>query len=254
MTKEQLGKTIKNIGKELDKRGPEIAIGVGIIGMVIASVEAVKVTPKAIELIEDKKEELEKDELNAKEIIEASWKCYLVPVIVGTASITCVIGASQTNWKRKTALATAYTITETKLNDYQEKVVSLLGKGKDKEIKSEIAKDKVRENPIQNVIIMDGKGDTNCYDVISGRYFRSDKETIRKVVNDLNSRMLKDGYISLNEFYYELGLPENTVGDLLGWHLDRGQIDIDFSSQLDAADNPCLVIDYRVAPVYDFMY
>ena len=112
----------------------------------------------------------------------------------------------------------------------------------------------MQENPIQNVIIMDGKGDTNCYDVISGRYFRSDKETIRKIVNDLNSRMLKDGYISLNEFYYELGLPENAVGDLLGWHLDRGQIDIDFSSQLDAADNPCLVINYRVAPVYDFMY
>lgn len=252
MRKEKIGETIKHLGNELDKYGPEIAVGVGLAGMIIASVEAVKVTPKALELIEEKKQETKKDQLEIKDVIEASWKCYAMPIVIGTASATCIIGASKTNWKRKTALTTAYTIGETKLIDYQNKVVSLLGKGKDKEIKENIAKDKIENNPIQNVVITDGSGDTVCYDVISGRYFKSNKETIRKIVNDLNMRLIDDGYVSLNDFYYELGLADSKVGDDLGWNISKGPINISFSSQLDAAGNPCLVIDYAVVPEYSY--
>ena len=39
---------------------------------------------------------------------------------------------------------------------------------------------------------------------------------------------------------------------MLGWNIDKGYIDLAFSSQLDANGTPCLVIDYQVAPVYDY--
>lgn len=42
------------------------------------------------------------------------------------------------------------------------------------------------------------------------------------------------------------------MGDMLGWNIDKGYIDLAFSSQLDANGTPCLVIDYQVAPVYDY--
>ena len=42
------------------------------------------------------------------------------------------------------------------------------------------------------------------------------------------------------------------MGDMLGWNIDKGYIDLAFSSQLDADGTPCLVIDYQVAPVYDY--
>lgn len=63
---------------------------------------------------------------------------------------------------------------------------------------------------------------------------------------------LEEMYVTLNDFYYELGLDGTKMGDMLGWSIDKGYIDLAFSSQLDANGTPCLVIDYQVAPVYDY--
>lgn len=65
-------------------------------------------------------------------------------------------------------------------------------------------------------------------------------------------RMLDEGYISLNDFYYEIALPETKLGDELGWHIDNGLVDLRFSSQLAEDGTPCLVIDYQIAPKYDY--
>ena len=59
-------------------------------------------------------------------------------------------------------------------------------------------------------------------------------------------------YASLNEFYDEIGLPPIEIGDKLGWNMDDGQIEVDFSSQLAADGTPCLVISFNVAPNYEY--
>jgi hypothetical protein len=59
-------------------------------------------------------------------------------------------------------------------------------------------------------------------------------------------------YISVNDFYYEIGLGNTKIGNDLGWHVDNGLIDLEFSSQLADDGTPCLVLDYRVAPRYDY--
>jgi hypothetical protein len=64
--------------------------------------------------------------------------------------------------------------------------------------------------------------------------------------------MRDEMYISLNEFYCEIGLSPVKMGDDLGWNIDTGYIDIEFSSQLAEDETPCLVINYKVAPRYDF--
>ena len=91
-----------------------------------------------------------------------------------------------------------------------------------------------------------------CFDVLSGRYFKSDIDLIKRVENNINKRMFNDMYISLNEFYIELGLEPIGIGDDLGWSVDKGMIDIDFSSQLADDGTPCLVIDYSVSPKYNY--
>lgn len=250
MTKDSLKKVATDISRKVNEHGPEIAIGCGVLGMTVAAIDAIRVTPKALVLLEEKKEELDVDELKPKEIIETTWKCYILPVVVGVASATCILGASKTNWKKKTAMATAYTITETRLSDYQKKAVELLGDEGEKQIRDAISKEKVEHNPVQNVIIKDTTGENVCYDTISCRYFKSDKETIRKIVNDLNYQLTTEGYVSLNDLYFELGLDPSSIGESLGWLLEYGPIDIDFSSHLDANGTPCLVVDYKNLPVY----
>ena len=48
---------VKNTKTALKKHSPEILTGIGIAGMITAAVMAVKATPKALTLIEEKKEE-----------------------------------------------------------------------------------------------------------------------------------------------------------------------------------------------------
>jgi hypothetical protein len=62
--------------------------------------------------------------------------------------------------------------------------------------------------------------------------------------------MRNDLTINLNEFYYEIGLDETDVGKYLGWDIDKGYIDIDFSSQLTEDGTPCLVVGFLTPPQY----
>ena len=63
-----------------------------------------------------------------------------------------------------------------------------------------------------------------------------------------------EDYISLNEFYYELGLDGSSIGDELGWNVADGLIELEFSAQLDTDGTPCIVIDYTIAPKRGFQF
>lgn len=253
MKKPNLSKIVKSVQTTVIKHSPEILTGIGIAGMITTTVMAVKATPKALMLIEEKKDEEHVDELTPVETIKTTWKCYIPAVITGTLSTACLIGAQSVSAKRNAALATAYTLSETALKEYQEKVVETIGEKKEQVIQDKVAKDKIEKDPVKNhEVIITQKGDTLCYDVISGRYFKSDMEKIRKAVNNLNYRLNSEMYISLNEFYYELGLRCTELGNELGWNIGDGLIDPKISAQLTEDGEPCLVIDYHIAPRYGF--
>lgn len=253
MNRNKIPKFILSVRNAAKKHSPEILTGIGIAGMITTAVMAVRATPKALILIEEKKDENGVDKLTAMETVKAAWACYIPAAIVGGVSVFCLIGASSANLRRNAALATAYTLSESALKEYQEKVVETIGEKKEQSVRDAIAKDKIEKNPIANrEVIITERGNTLCYDVISGRYFKSDIDKLRKAENELNRQMRDDMYISLNEFYYEIGLNNTKLGDDLGWNIDNGYIELNFSSQLTADGTPCLVIDYQVAPRYDY--
>ena len=221
--------------------------------MITTTVMAVRATPKALILIEERKEEIGAEKLEAMDMVKTTWACYIPAAITGTLSVACLIGASSVNARRNAALATAYTLSESALKDYQGKVIEMFGEKKNEAVKDAVAKDKVEKNPVvTREVIITEKGNTLCYDAISGRYFKSDIEKIKKAECELNRQMLDDMYVSLNDFYYEIGLDSVKLGDELGWNVDSGYIDLSFSSQLASDGTPCLVIDYSVAPRYDY--
>ena len=253
MFKEQLATASSETIRFLAKHKPEILTGLGITGMISSTVMAVSATPKAIIIIKNKKMESEANDLTTSEIIKAPWKCYIPATIVGVTSILCLISANSTNYKRNAALATAYALSERTLSEYRKKVISEIGEEKERDIKTAISKERIQNNPVQTQqIIITNKGNTPCYDPIIDRYFKSDIETIKKTVNELNRRMREEHTISLNDFYYELGLKSIDVGDNLGWNIDRGYIDVEFTSHLDPNGTPCLELIYKVIPIYEF--
>ena len=229
MNKPNLENAFKSVRLFTSKHTPEILTGIGIAGMVTTTVLAVKGTPKALKLIEMKKEEEGVDKLTALETVKTTWKCYIPAAVIGTASIACLVGASSVSMRRNAALATAYKLSETALTEYREKV------------------------PVsKNEVIITEKGNTLCYDYQSGRYFKSDIEKIKKAINEINRQMLLYDYVSLNEFYDELGLERTPMGDDLGWRVDRGYIEPRFSSHIADDGTPCIVLNYEVAPQHDY--
>ena len=251
--KKEITKSFLSLKTAIKKHSPEILTGIGIAGMITTTVMAVRATPKALILIEERKEEIGAEKLEAMDMVKTTWACYIPAAITGTLSVACLIGASSVNARRNAALATAYTLSESALKDYQGKVIEMFGEKKNEAVKDAVAKDKVEKNPIvTREVIITEKGNTLCYDAISGRYFKSDIEKIKKAECELNRQMLDDMYVSLNDFYYEIGLDSVKLGDELGWNVDSGYIDLSFSSQLASDGTPCLVIDYSVAPRYDY--
>lgn len=247
---------IKNTKCFLGKHSPEILTGIGIAGMVTSTVLAVNATPKALVLLEEartNKDGTLGDKLTIVETVKVAWKPYVPAIAVGIASISCIIGASRVNYKRNAALATAYALSERTLINYRDKVVETLGEKKEKEVRDKISQDEIDKKPISSSqVIITPKGNTLFMDSITGRYFRSDLDSIKKAVIELNMEISHQNYISLNEFYSNIGLNRISNGDNLGWNIDNGYVEIDYSTCLADNDEPCIVIDYISQPKYDF--
>lgn len=252
MSKQSIANAVNGVGVFIKKRSPEILTGIGIAGMVTTTVLAVKATPKALQIIKEKEDYYE-IELTPKEVVQTCWKCYIPAAVTCSLSVACLIGASSVNLRRNAALATAYKLSETALTEYREKVVETIGEKKERVVRDKIAEEKVKKSPVTNKeVIVTDRGTTLCYDGVFGRYFKSDIDSIKRAVNEVNRQIVCNMYASLNDFYDELGLDHISIGDDLGWNIDDGQIDIDFSSQLATDGTPCLVIHYNVAPKYEF--
>lgn len=253
MNKINFGEIVKTVQATTIKHGPEILTGIGIAGMVTAIVLGVEATPKALKMIEEKKKEVDTDRLTPVETVKATWKCYIPTVITAGLSTVCLVRSCSIGVRRNAALATAYKISETALSEYREKVIETIGEKKEKTVREKVDKEHVTKNPVtKNEVIVTKAGTTLCYDHLSGRYFNSDIECIKKAVNELNRKMISENYISLNEFYDELGLDHIGLGDELGWNIDRSLIKIDFSSQIADDGRPCIVVDYQTPPRYGF--
>lgn len=259
MTKINMGGLLKNVKMALSDHSPEILTGLGIAGMITTTVLAVKATPKALDLISDAEYEKYDDEGNREpltkiEVVKAAWKPYIPAAITGVTSVACLIGAGSVNARRNAALATAYNLASNALTEFKEATLETVGEKKEQLVRNKVAEERVKKEPVNpSAIIVSGNGNTRCFDTITKRRFISDIEAIKKIVNELNRRMVNgEDYISLNEFYYELGLDGVSVGDELGWNVTRGLIDVEFSAQLDTDGTPCVVLDYTVVPKRGF--
>lgn len=255
MKKGCIPKAAKTVWLAAKKHSPELLTGIGIAGMVTTVVLAVRATPKALRLIDEKKADIpEEESIPRIEAVKAAWKVYVPAVLTGILSTICLIGANSVNQRRNAAIAAAYSLSESALKEYREKVVETIGERKEQAIRDDIAKDRITENPVREVIVSD-RGSTLCYDGLSGRYFKSDIEKLRRIVNYLNRRMRDEMFISLNDFYCAVDNPDlgpTKLGDMLGWNIDKGYIDLNFSSQLTTDGTPCLVLDYTVVPEYEY--
>lgn len=252
------------------KNAPTILTITGITAMASSTYWAVKATPKALALKE--KAEVEKNKkagtfkgdkvndwiaLTKVEIVQTCWRCYAPAFITGVLGAACLIGANSMSLRKNAALAAAYALSETNFKEYREKTLEEVGEKKEEKIRNAVAEEKITKNPVNTSTVLEtGNGDTLCYDAICGRYFKSSIEKLKSALNELNMELVQDGYVSLNQYYDLIGLPDGMLGDDLGWSINdnHSTVQLDLSAQLtkDEAQTPCMVVAFKYGPIYNY--
>lgn len=251
---------------------PAILTGLGISGTVVTAYLTGRASFKAARLIENDKR-LNRAHIRAANMISGSeetleevvqdrafstnaklvWRCYIPPVVVGASTITCIFMGNRISSTRIAALTTAVGVSERALKEYKDKVIEKLGEKQDQKIKDDVAQDRVNKFPPSNEVMVGNSGDVLFMDELTGRYFHSTVETVKRAVNDMNRELLGGASpgVSLSEFFDELGLPPTKYTEEVGWNPDR-QIKPYFTTVLTPDNRPCVVMGFEDPPFPDY--
>ena len=248
---------VPKIKKAMSNPNPKLLVAVGIAGFVTTAVLAGKAAVKANELIIEKKEELNVDKLDPKELVKTTYKCFIPPMVSGVLSTACILGANSMHAKKTAALATAYQVAQVGINEYKDSVVELIGEEKEEEIAKrtvekkmptiEVEKTKCDADLNKNDLVL-------CYDVFAGRGFYSNKNKIMSAVNEVNSRIYHENSASLNYFYECAGAKPNKLGELMGWNTSFRRISVDIYGDVTKEGVPYLAVEFtrNSLPQYDY--
>lgn len=240
-------KLIKKLEKGTLKHAPELLIALGITGFITGTVIAVKNTPKVIKNIEIEKQNKGVDRLKVKDVIRVAAPAYIPTLIMEGTAIAAIIGSNRIKSKRYAALAAIYQLSSAAFENYKNHVISTIGEEKSNEIEAKVAQNKVSEayNGRNDIVYIEGNGNDLCYDMISDRFFYSDRNSIIAAQNEFNADLISQGvYSSVNEFYSLLGLKETGLGYEYGWDVDKGYLKVKITATVAPNGKPCLAISY----------
>ena len=288
---------------KLKKASPELLIIGGAIGVVGAAIGACCATRKLDTILEEHKKDVEsireyennedfpeythKDAQHDLTVTYArtSWKIvklYAPSVLIGVASLGCMLASNQILRKRNAALAAAYTAVDSAFKKYRKNVVERFGEEVDKELRFNTKKEKIeqtitdengKEKKVKQVVNLQQKDPglsdyAVCFEESNWNFTGSPDAnrhflTITQSICDdmLNSR----GYLFLNEVYDKLGFPRTKAGQIVGWvkgkHQKDGYVDFglyDYTKQKTRdfinGYEPAIWLDFNVdGPILDYM-
>lgn len=249
----QQPKTHGDFQKSLKNAAPTILTCLSAIGMVLTIVMAVKATPKAMELLETAAVEKD-DELTKFEVIKTAAPAYISTALLGASTIFCILEANILNKKQQAAYISAYTMLDQTFKAYKSNVKTLYGDNADDEIRAKRISDSFggfdKSHSDETLVF---------YEENYGEFFELTKEEVLMAENELNRTFILRGYVTLNDFYAYLGLPEKDFGNVLGWSIWAGEAFygyswIDFEHKKHTLDDGLeyYIISMPFPPTMDF--
>lgn len=257
-----IAKFAKRIEKTATDNSPLILTIVGVAGTVSTAILTGRATYRAAQIIYEEQEAQaiklrgEGDfpqPMSGKEKFELTWKLYIPAVSMGVVTCGSIVMANRIGARRAAAVAAAYTISERAFEEYREKVVEKIGETKEKEVREEIARDRVNRRDDIPIVIAGDTTSVLCHDAFSNQFFYSDMETLRKAQNDINAQILHADYATVTDFYHYVnaeGLEETSVSGEMGWNTNKF-LELHFSTVLHKEKTPCISFDFAVMPIRD---
>lgn len=265
--KDDMSRTFHKIGFSIKRHSPELLVGVGIVGVVTSTVLACKATLKVNDVTSNTKNDVERIHVAAEKgkteagedytaedskkdlaIVYTQTglklaKLYAPAVILGAASIGCIVASNRILRTRNLALVAAYTTVDKSFKDYRKRVVERFGKDLDRELKYDIKAKEVEET------VTDENGETKTVkktvntveptlcseyakfydDACKG--WQKDAELnlyfLRQTQEYFNQKLRREGHVFLNDVYKELGIRTTRAGQIVGWVYDPTDPDRD---------------------------
>ena len=177
------------------KHAPGILMGMGTVGVGTAVYISIKAGPKALYLIDEAEKEKGYKDLTLQEKIKAAWKVYIPPVGIAAFSVLCFWAAHGIDLKRQAVVAGLYSTAEATFQEYQKKVIEVIGKEKHDLIREAVGEERIEKNPPpqQTPPAMPGVGGTDIWCNLYGKSFPSTYIKIKEAQNAFNQEMLTDG-------------------------------------------------------------
>lgn len=246
---------MNSLARKLRHAAPAILTVFSTVGVVATAVLAVKETPKALQLVENKKDELQKDELTPIELVQTTWKCYIPSALIGVGTISCILGIGVINKRSQAALTSAYAMINESYKQYRQGAKKVYGEDADKKIHAEMAKDSNTYTSDWGYQLYNSEMDPDSeqllfYDLISKRYFTTTMAAVLNAQYLINRSLAITGECSLNEYLSLIGLEDDEYGNDLGWNVlylaesyDVCWIDFDNQETILDDGQKCIVID-----------
>lgn len=242
------------------QKSPEILIGAGIVLGIAAAVSACKATLKVEEVVDDAKEKLDKiheahehgatehgleytEEDYQKDLVTQYTKTgvefvklYGPAVVMGCASIGCILGGHHILTKRNAAITAAYTAVSKAYDAYNERVTEKYGKEAANELKYGLKTEKVVEtHEDENGNTVGEEKEVTTSDPVASLYSKFFDEAsrcwkknaeynlmfLRSQQNLANDRLVAQGYLFLNDVYDMLDIDRTEEGQVVGWVYDK---------------------------------
>ena len=254
-----LTRSLSRSGLKLKKHSPEILLVAGIVGAVTSAVMACKATLKANDIVEESKTQIdtihevsENPEMAEKYSAEDKKKdlaivytqtavkfikLYGPSVLLGVASLGCMVGSNQILNKRNVALAAAYATVDKGFKEYRGRVIERFGKELDKELRYNI-----KAQEFEKITVDDNGNETvttETVDVADPNHYSpyaiifddgntgwdKDPELTKFFLiqqqNYANDLLKSRGHLFLNEVYDMLGAKRTKAGAQVGWVYDE---------------------------------
>lgn len=192
---------------------PGIMTVLSIGGLIATTILTVRATIKTEELVKDAEAKAERTMSN-KEIVQIAAKPFAPVLATGCGTALMMVGAHRISKAQLATLTAGYAALNKGYKEYEHKIKELFGEDGCKKIRQAIAQDKAK-----TVKIKPPKDDDKVlyFESTRGEFFEKTELEIIKAEYELNRRLAKDGFVSLNTFYDMLDLKPIDNGDEIGW-------------------------------------
>lgn len=257
--KEKFVSVYNGVKGQVQKHSPEILMGVGVVGVVTSTVMACKATMKLNDILEESKETRDKikevennpkyedkySPEDAKKDLTINYvqtgmkvaKLYAPAVLLGGASLGCLLASNDILRKRNAALSAAYMTVDKSFKEYRNRVTDRFGEEVEKEIRYGI-----KAEQLETTVVDEDGNETTVTDTIktmdpnlysdyarffdaASPYWQNDPEynlmflkAQQQYANDL---LRAKGRLFLNDVYDMLGIEKTKAGQVVGWVYDR---------------------------------